>query len=132
MIALRPAFDAPAGPASSAQILHEEPPPLRKLDPRVPRDLETIIHKAMAKDIAARYASAADLAEDLRLFLEDRPLRPRAAARRSERAWRWCRRNPAVATLSAAAASLMIAVLTVSTVSAIVFGPRPRRSRSSW
>ena len=52
-----------------------EPPRLRQLDPAIPRDLETIVHKAIEQDPAHRYATAAALAEDLRRFLEDRPIR---------------------------------------------------------
>ena len=107
MIVLRPAFDAPDRARLMRQILENEPDSLRKLDRRVPRDLETIVHKAMARDPSARYQTAAVMAEDLRLFLQDRPI----AARRStpiERTWRWCRRNPIVAGL---AASLLVVFL---------------------
>ena len=107
MIVLRPAFDAPDRARLMRQILENEPDSLRKLDRRVPRDLETIVHKAMARDPSARYQTAAVMAEDLRLFLQDRPI----AARRStpiERTWRWCRRNPIVAGM---AASLLVVFL---------------------
>ncbi len=107
MIVLRPAFDAPDRARLVRQILEEDPPTLRKLDRRVPRDLETIVQKAMARDASARYQTAGELAEDLRLFLQDRPI----AARRStpaERTWRWCRRNKVVAAL---AASLLVVFL---------------------
>jgi serine/threonine protein kinase/tetratricopeptide (TPR) repeat protein len=99
MIALRPAFNAPDRAGLVRQILEDEPPALRTLDRRVPRDLETIVHKAMARDPAARYQTAGAMAADLRLFLQDRPIE----ARRStpiERAWRWCRRNPVLAGMS--------------------------------
>ena len=83
------------------------------------RDLETIVRKAMAKEIASRYVSAAEMAEDLRLYLEDRPLKNARHTTDAERAYRWCRRNPMVAGLGAAAAALLLAVLVVSTVAAI-------------
>ena len=82
------AADAPAGlrrpgPAEVLrQIAEEEPTPLRRLNPAVPRDLETIVLKAMAKEPAARYATAQELADDLRRFLESKPIparRPRLA-----------------------------------------------------
>ena len=60
-----------------------EPPRPRKVDPEVPRDLETIVLKAIERNPAERYASAGELAEDLRRFLEDRPIRARRCARRS-------------------------------------------------
>jgi WD40 repeat protein/tetratricopeptide (TPR) repeat protein len=92
-------------------VLHTAPEPPRRLDPKIPRDLETIISKAIAKEPAERYPTAAALGEDLKRFLEDRPV----LARRSsplERSWRWCRRNPwlAGASIAAAAAILMLAI----------------------
>jgi eukaryotic-like serine/threonine-protein kinase len=82
-------------------IGHRDPESPRKLDSRVPRDLETIVLKAITKEPSRRYARAEDLEEDLSRFLLDRPI----AARRAsgwERTWRWCRRNPTVASLAAA------------------------------
>ena len=62
---------------------HEEPPPPRKLDRHIPRDLETIVLKAMAKEPGRRYATATAMAEDLRRFLR-RPADPGAA---DQHAW---------------------------------------------
>ncbi|HEV3259529.1 MAG TPA: serine/threonine-protein kinase, partial [Gemmataceae bacterium] len=59
------------------QIITDEPRPVRRLDPAVPPDLETIVGKAMAKDPDERYLSAQELADDLKRFLEDRPIRAR-------------------------------------------------------
>jgi len=101
LVALRPAYQAADRHTLMERVLHEEPARLKKLAPTVPRDLETIIAKATARDPAARYATAGELGEDPRRFMEDRPIR----ARRSgplERAWRWCRRNPALASVGAA------------------------------
>ena len=75
--------------------------PPRQRNRFLPRDLETILLKLLAPEPERRYATAAELADDLRRFLDDRPV----LARRSsllDRSWRWCRRNPAVAALSAA------------------------------
>jgi serine/threonine protein kinase/WD40 repeat protein/Tfp pilus assembly protein PilF len=91
------------------RIRREEPPRPRRLDRAIPRDLETIILKALAKEPADRYPSADALAEDLRRFLADRPIRARRT-RLPERLWRWCRRNPVVAGLSGAV-TVLVAVL---------------------
>ena len=74
----------------------------------MPRDLETIVLKAITKEPAGRYLTAEALEEDLRRFLTDRPIH----ARRStvwRRTWRWCRRNPALAGLMAALALTFLA-----------------------
>jgi serine/threonine protein kinase/WD40 repeat protein/tetratricopeptide (TPR) repeat protein len=118
LMTLRPAFEDANRARLIERVAREEPPTPRKLDAHIPRDLETIVLKAMAKEPAGRYGSADALAEDLRRFLADRPV----LARRSplpERAWRWCRRNPAVATLSGFAALLVAAVAVVSSVAAL-------------
>src|SRR5439155_11963549 len=77
------------------QITSEEPAPPRKLNPCLPRELETILFKAIAKIPDERYGSAQELADDLRRFLEDKPI---LAKRPSllERAAKWSRRHKAV------------------------------------
>jgi serine/threonine protein kinase len=96
LLTLRPAFDASERSKLLHQVLHEEPPRPRKLNPAVPRDLETIVVKAIARDPAHRYQGAAELAEDLRRFTEDQPIRARPVSE-AEKMWRWCRRNPTLA-----------------------------------
>src|SRR5262249_12780572 len=118
LLALRPAFDEVSKARLVEQVLHAPPTPLRKIDPHVPRDLETVVLKCLAKDPAERYASAEALADDLRRFLADRPIRARRASS-AERTWRWARRNPAVASLLGAVAALLVAVSVVSTVAAV-------------
>ena len=71
----------------------------------------------MAKEPADRYPTAAELADDLRRFLADRPIRARRHGP-AERAWRWCRRNPAVARLTAAVALLLVTIAVYSSVAA--------------
>jgi serine/threonine protein kinase/WD40 repeat protein len=118
LLTLRPAFDDMNKARLIEKVLHEPPMPPRKLDPRIPRDLETVVLKSLAKDPAERYATAEAVAEDLRRFLADRPILARRSTWR-ERTWRWCRRNPAVASLLTLVAALLIAVATVSTFSAM-------------
>jgi hypothetical protein len=101
LLTLRPAYAAESRAKLIEQVLAAAPPRPRAVNPQVPRDLETIVLKAIARDPGMRYQSAAELADDLRRFTEDRPIRARRASS-SEQAWRWCRRNPAVAGLLAA------------------------------
>jgi tetratricopeptide (TPR) repeat protein len=107
LLALRPAFAAAAQAQLIGQIVSGEPPRLDRLNPQLPRDLVTVVHKAMARDPADRYPTAGALAEDLRRFLDDRPITARRA-RLGEQAWRWCRRNPTMAGLLAALLALLL------------------------
>jgi serine/threonine-protein kinase len=92
----------------------QEPVPPRQLQPGVPLDLETICLKCLQKDIARRYARAADLADDLRRFLAGEPIQARPLSS-PERLWRWCRRNPWLSGLGSAAALLLAAWAITST-----------------
>src|SRR5262245_13873472 len=80
------------------QVIEREPVSPRSLQPRAPRDLETICLKCLQKAPERRYASAAELAEDLRRFLAGEPIQARRV-HAFERLWRWCARNPAIANL---------------------------------
>jgi serine/threonine protein kinase len=80
------------------QVLQDEPRPPRQLNDKLPRDLETICLKAMAKAPARRYATARELAEDLERYLHGEPIHARPVGR-AERVTRWCRRNPVPASL---------------------------------
>ena len=90
------------------QVLEDEPRSIRSLNDRVPKDLETICLKAMAKQRSRRYENANELASDLTRFLNDEPIQARPMGR-CERLWLWSRRYPL-------AASVMVAVLVGSLV----------------
>jgi WD40 repeat protein/serine/threonine protein kinase/tetratricopeptide (TPR) repeat protein len=107
MLVLRPAFRSPDRLHLIDQIKNREPDRPRALNPRIPRDLETIVLKAMDKDPKRRYPSADDLAEDLRRFIGDEPIQARRTSL-AERLIRWCRRNPLVAGLTAAVALALL------------------------
>jgi serine/threonine protein kinase/WD40 repeat protein len=101
LAALAPAFPESDRHRLIHQITTAEPTHLRHVVPAMPRDLRTIIHKAIDKDAARRYSSAAALAEDLQRFLDDRPIQARPPGR-LELFGRWSRRNPAIVGLIAA------------------------------
>ena len=88
------------------QVIEDPPPRLRKLDNRIPRDLETICLKCLEKNVANRYATAQELADELRRHLTGKPIkvRPISAA---ARAWRWCKRKPVLAGLAISVALSM-------------------------
>jgi tetratricopeptide (TPR) repeat protein len=114
MLGLAPAFEQKSRQALIRQVMEEEPPRLRKLDPSIPRDLETVIHKAIARDPAARYATAGALADDLSLFLDNKPVRARDIGM-LERSWKWARRRPAIASLLGGLVVAVLAGLTAVT-----------------
>jgi serine/threonine protein kinase len=96
----RPPFKAATAMDTLAQVIQDEPVPPRQLQPRTPKDLETITLKCLQKEAGKRYASAAELAEDLRRFQAGVPITARPVGN-AERLWRWCRRNPGVAAWTA-------------------------------
>ncbi len=107
LIARRPAFSASDRYAMIERVRNAAVDRLSQMAPGVPRDLETIVHKAIAAEPAARYATAGELAEDLRRFQQNRPIRARRVSL-VERLVRWCRRNPwAAAFLVALGAGLV-------------------------
>ena len=99
LVARRPAYEASNSKPSGSEDHEARADALHRIDATIPRDLETIVVKAMAREPARRYESAAAMADDLQRFVEDSPDH-RAAHQRPQRLWRWCRRNRAVAALT--------------------------------
>jgi WD40 repeat protein len=125
MLALRPPFVGRDQAELIGQITEATPPALHELAPAIPRDLETIVAKAMARDPDQRYATATTLADDLRAFLENRPIRARRAST-LEKFRRWCRRNPTVAALTTIVAILVIILGTGTWLTTVLRSDRDR------
>jgi eukaryotic-like serine/threonine-protein kinase len=99
LLTLEPPHQADSPAKLIKQVADADPPHPREINPNIPRDLETIVLKAMSREPSARYPTARELAEDLEAFLDDRPIRARRISVLSW-AWRWCRRHKAVASLA--------------------------------
>ncbi len=115
LLTLRPAFRAEKRAKLVEEVIGAEPDRLRTINPAIPRDLVTILLKAIDRDPAVRYQSATGLGDDLRRYVEDRPIRARRATI-AEQVVRWCRRNPAV---GASIAAVMLAILIGAGVASI-------------
>jgi serine/threonine protein kinase len=111
LLTLHPAFAALHPHECLHQVLEDEPVQPRRWNPAIPAELETIVLKAMSKTPAERYASARELAEDLRKYLDDRPIAARPPSL-LDRTRRWVRRHP----------SLLWSVLLVLSLAAVGFG----------
>ena len=110
LLTLRPAVDGRDRQEILRRIAQEEPVPPRRLNPAVPRDLETIVLKAIAKEPSGRYATARELADELRRFLEGKPIQARQAGP-WQRLVLWARRRPAEAALAAVGALAALALM---------------------
>ncbi len=102
----RPPFQAASTVQTLMQVLEQEPVSLQQFVPSVPLDLNIICLKCLEKDRSRRYSSAAELADDLRRWHDGEPIHARPISF-GARLWRWCQRNPVVATLSALVLSLL-------------------------
>jgi serine/threonine protein kinase/Flp pilus assembly protein TadD len=110
LVTLAPPFDGHDRQELLRQIALEEPPAPRRLNRAVPVELETIVLKAMAKNPAQRYGTAQEMADDLRRFLEDKPIRARRPSW-PEQVCRWARRHRPVVWSAALALLVSLAVL---------------------
>jgi tetratricopeptide (TPR) repeat protein len=99
MITGQPPFRGKTGMDTLARVTSEEPVAPSRLCRGLPRDLETICLKCLAKEPAKRYATAEALADDLRRFLAGEPITARPVGR-AERVWKWAKRRPALAALA--------------------------------
>ena len=112
----RPPFQAASSIDTLRQVVEKEPVAPRLLNSVIPRDLETIILKCLEKSLPRRYGSAKLLADELQRFLEGRPIVARPISRVAK-AWRWCQRNPSVASLASLVIILLASVTLISAVS---------------
>jgi serine/threonine-protein kinase len=101
----RPPFRGATSVDTMRQVVAVGPVPVRRMQPKVPRDLETVCHKCLEKQPGKRYSSAAALAEDLRRFLAGEPVLARPVGAFGRLA-KWARRRPTVAALVAAVAEV--------------------------
>jgi WD40 repeat protein/serine/threonine protein kinase/tetratricopeptide (TPR) repeat protein len=129
MLTGRPPFKAATPFDTVFQVLHEEAVPPRLLQPKVPRDLETICVKCLQKDPGKRYATALALAEDLRRFQAHEPISARPVGR-LERLARWCRRHPGEAILAASLGIVLLAVAVVAVVFAAYYSDLAVREKA--
>jgi serine/threonine protein kinase/tetratricopeptide (TPR) repeat protein len=113
----RPPFQADSMLETLEQVRTQEPVAPRGLRPGLPRDLETVCLKCLEKEPKQRYQSAGELGEDLRRYLRGEPIRARPVSA-VNRAVRWCRRNPVVAGLLGAVATLLFALAIANRLSA--------------
>jgi serine/threonine protein kinase len=127
----RPPFQGPTPLDTLLLVVSTEPVPPRRLQPKVPRDLETICLKGLHKEPAKRYASAAALADDLARFQRGEAIQARPVGR-LERGWRWCRRNPALAAALAAVLLALVLGTAVSTWQAAAARQAERRAEASF
>jgi tetratricopeptide (TPR) repeat protein len=113
LLALRPVFDGNDRQELLRQIAFEEPRALRRWNKAIPAELVTIVLKALEKNPADRYAAANELADDLRRFLEDKPIRSKPATWR-QRLVKWGRRHPAIVWAAVVVLAVTVPVLVAS------------------
>jgi serine/threonine protein kinase len=118
LLALRPAFDESDRHQLIRQVLGGEWVRLEKVNPAIPRDLVTIVHKALDRDPACRYQTAKELGDDLQCFLDDAPIKARRLWL-AEQVLRWARHHKGLAAALAVIALLLVAVTLGSSLAAI-------------
>jgi WD40 repeat protein len=129
LLAFRPAFDEDERAKLVKQVMGAEPARLRKANAQVPRDLETIVHKAIDRDPARRYQTAEGLAADLQRFLDDEPIKARQRTT-AEAVWRWARQHRGVASLVAVVVLLLLAITVGAVLAAAHFREQEKGQRA--
>jgi tetratricopeptide (TPR) repeat protein/tRNA A-37 threonylcarbamoyl transferase component Bud32 len=110
MLTGKPPFKGSSVMETIHMVVYDDVVPPSRIDARIPRDVETICLKCLEKEPQKRYASAAELAEDLQRYLDDRPIHARPTPL-SERSKKWVRRHPTTTTLIALGAVAMLALV---------------------
>ncbi len=128
LLTLEPLFDGNEHHRLLRQILNDEPKPPRTVDPAVPAELETIVLKAVSKNPADRYPTAKQLADDLRRFLDNRPILARRPTL-AQRLKKWARRHPS---FIAASVVLLLLVATGSLVAAALIRVEQRKAEAAY
>jgi serine/threonine protein kinase len=126
LLTLTPAFPGQDRQTVLHQILHDDPKPLRQLDRAIPVELETIVLKVLAKAPADRYATAGEMAADLRRFLDERPILARRPSL-IDRGRKWVRRHPAV--VRAVVLLLVFGVIGLAVSTVLIDRERDRAQR---
>lgn len=109
LLAGRPPFSGHSDVETLSQVVSDEPPPLRRLLPEIPRDLEAICLVCLEKSPDRRYQSASDLSADLRRFIAGEPTNVRPLSS-SQRLLRWARRRPAQAALGVVTIAALLTI----------------------
>ncbi|HEV3385396.1 MAG TPA: WD40 repeat domain-containing serine/threonine-protein kinase [Gemmata sp.] len=121
MLTGRPPFQGASALETLAQVRDQEPVSPRRLQPNIPRDLETICLTCLQKNPSKRYASADALASDLKLFQEGHPIWARPIGTLG-RTWRWCARNPGWAAMLASVTVLLTVIAIGASIGVILLG----------
>lgn len=130
LLAMQPAFNEKDRNKLIKQVMSTEATRLDRINPAIPRDLVTVVHKTIDHEPGRRYQSAAELAADLHRFIDDEPIKARRLGLH-ERAWRWCRRNPVIAGLTAALVLLLVGVTAASLLLARHFDQRAEQEAAT-
>jgi WD40 repeat protein/tetratricopeptide (TPR) repeat protein len=129
-ITLRPPFQGKDQLQLIRQVENDTPVPPREIERNIPRDLETIVLKALAKSPEDRFSTAKEMADELRRFVENRPIRSRPIPM-YQRLWRWCKRDPGLAGASLTAAALVVVLAVVSSLAAWNYRTQLKKVKAS-